>query len=164
MPPKGRSGRNRSEEDEIEIRTNLSTFKPSPTKDIVKPTVFYGSLDEDIIATANEWSRERKLDTLPAFLRYRAAVATFVLNDLDIRTEKHCLAKVSSDVVKEKEMNPTDIRGNRKLKNSSVMSVATSVLNDVVISDVVKENFISCELNPKFCVDKIRELVNEKSV
>ncbi|CAG2227261.1 FAM21 [Mytilus edulis] len=82
MPPKGRSRRNRSEDDEIEIRTNLSTFKPSPTKDIVKPTIFYGNLDEDIdswlknfdrIATANEWSRERKLNTLPAFLRDRAA-------------------------------------------------------------------------------------------
>ncbi|VDI13937.1 Hypothetical predicted protein [Mytilus galloprovincialis] len=82
MPPKGRSRRNRSEDDEIEIRTNLSTFKPSPTKDIVKPTIFYGNLDEDIdswlkifdrIATANEWNRERKLNTLPAFLRDRAA-------------------------------------------------------------------------------------------
>ncbi|CAG2211112.1 unnamed protein product [Mytilus edulis] len=171
MPPKVRSGRNRSEDDVIEIRTNLSTFKPSPTKDIVKATVFYGSLDEGIdswlkfldrIATANEWSRERKLNMLPAFLRDHAAVATFVLNDLDISTEKTCLAKVSSDVVKEKEMemNATDIRGNRKLRNSSV---ATTVLNDVVISDVVKENFISCELNPKFCVDKIRGLVNERS-
>ncbi|CAG2194960.1 unnamed protein product [Mytilus edulis] len=72
MPPKGRSRRNRSEDDEIEIRTNLSTFKPSPTKDIVKPTIFYGNLDEDIdswlknfdrIATANEWN----LDVLGPF-------------------------------------------------------------------------------------------------
>ncbi|CAC5358209.1 unnamed protein product [Mytilus coruscus] len=82
MPPKGRSRRNRSEDDEIEIRTNLSTFKPSPTKDIVKPTIFYGNLDEDIdswlknfdrIATANDRSRERKSNTLPAFLGDRAA-------------------------------------------------------------------------------------------
>ncbi|VDH98414.1 Hypothetical predicted protein [Mytilus galloprovincialis] len=55
MPPKGRSRRNRSEDDEIEIRTNLSTFKPSPTKDIVKPTIFYGNLDEDIDNRAAEF-------------------------------------------------------------------------------------------------------------
>ncbi|CAC5372724.1 unnamed protein product [Mytilus coruscus] len=92
MPPKGRSRRNRSEDDEIEIRTNVSTFKPSPTKDIVKPTIFYGNLDEDIdswlknfdrIATANEWSRERKSNTLPAFLRDR--------KDLCPRNYNHCI-------------------------------------------------------------------------
>ena len=52
------------------------------TKEIVKPTLFYGNLDEDIdswlknydrISVANEWSEERKLTTLPAFLRDRAA-------------------------------------------------------------------------------------------
>ncbi|CAC5424688.1 unnamed protein product [Mytilus coruscus] len=69
-------------------------------------------------------------------------------------------------------MNPPEVWENKNFGNSSV---ATSVLNDVeisteksclakFISDVVKENVTSCELNPKFCVAKIRGLVNEKSV
>ena len=50
--------------------------------DIVKPTIFFGNLDEDIdswiknfnrIARANQWNLERKLYTMPAFLRDRAA-------------------------------------------------------------------------------------------
>ncbi|CAC5363328.1 unnamed protein product [Mytilus coruscus] len=90
-----------------------------------------------------------------------SSVATSVLNDVEISTEKSCLAKVISDVVKENEMNPPEVCGNINFRHSSV---ATSVLNDVVISDIVKENVISCEFNPKFCVAKIRGLVNEKSV
>ncbi|VDH90422.1 Hypothetical predicted protein [Mytilus galloprovincialis] len=67
MPPKARPRRNRSEDDEIEILTNLSSFifKPSHTKGIFKPSIIlYGNVDEDIdswlkyfdrIATANQY-------------------------------------------------------------------------------------------------------------
>lgn len=83
MPAKGRTRKNRTEEDEIQIRNNF-TLPPAPhhAKDIVKPTSFYGNLDEDIdswlknfarIAIANEWDYEKKSITLPAFLRDRAA-------------------------------------------------------------------------------------------
>ncbi|CAC5390009.1 unnamed protein product [Mytilus coruscus] len=99
-----------------------------------------------------------------------SSVATSVLNDVEFTTENGNFgnSSVATSVLNDVEF--TTENGN--FGNSSV---ATSVLNDVdisteksclakCISDVIKTNVISYELNPKFCVAKIRGLVNENSV
>lgn len=66
----------------MDIDDVVQPCQPTSYKDIVKPNLFFGNLDEDIdswlknfdrIAIANEWNLEKKRTTLPAFLRDRAA-------------------------------------------------------------------------------------------
>lgn len=77
--------RNKKRSKDVEEDEDIVIQKVTPVcdvKDIVKPTIFYGNLDDDIdswiknfnrIARANNWNEERKKNILPAFLRDRAA-------------------------------------------------------------------------------------------
>lgn len=97
MPNKKSPKKYREPANEEVIQKTLTVKQIVPTKDIVKPILFFGNLEEDIdswlknfdrIAIANEWDLEKKTTILPAFLRDRAAEFFESLDD-DIKENYH---------------------------------------------------------------------------
>lgn len=112
MPNKKSPKKYREPENEEVIQKTLTVKQIVPTKEIVKPILFFGNLEDDIdswlknfdrIAIANEWDLEKKTTILPAFLRDRAAEFFESLDD-DIKENYHDLCRSLRDRFIPKEL------------------------------------------------------------